>query len=330
MVEHIGLDAGCAFSKAVWLDDAEQWQSLSIPSLIRPGRANITLSGNHGDTYTCGNETWTVDANAVDAEDTRFDSYPYSSLNTVMTYHLLKLISEQTPLAEGATFATGVPLSHFFDLLGVNKNTVLRKKNALINDVKPVAAYSKPLNTLAQCVQVCPEGMAAWVDMRVDRYGNEKTPQRHAVAGADIGGRTTDIFVIQPDYSLIENYTGTINIGYLDVVSVLNQLLSETICVGRINIMAMYQVIDSKTLDLGHGQVHDVTEQVEKATEIVAGRITREVERRTGSVPHLDARCFFGGGAERLRAYLTGENIIIPPEPRLSNPRGYWKIKQFF
>lgn len=66
-VTEIGLDSGCAFNKTAFLNSEQEWIETSTPSLIRPGRANITLGGSQGNSYYCDGEQWTADENAVDS-----------------------------------------------------------------------------------------------------------------------------------------------------------------------------------------------------------------------------------------------------------------------
>ncbi len=326
LVNEIGLDAGCAFIKTAWLEGGE-WREASTPSLIRAGRANISMSGQQGQAYICSGEEWTVDANAVDAEDTRFNSYPYHAMNTVLSHHAIAQLQEpeetpglylHTELADEIFISCGLPIEHFYDLAGVNNNAISRKQDAM-----KLAVTGSPY-TLT-CRQICPEGLAGWVDVRIDRTGKNKYSQSNAVALGDIGGRTTDIAVIMPDYSLVPEYTGTINIGYLDVVSELNRLLTEKLKVGRINIMVLYQVIKTGVLPTPK-QDHQVTDLVLQAVNTVSGKITREFERKVGNVPHLEGFCYLGGGADELRDSLTGDNTFIPERPGHSNARGNLKI----
>lgn len=266
---------------------------------------------------------WTADENAVDAEDTRFDSFPYSTLNTVLTHHTLKTLTTQNSLlVEEITLSTGLPLGHYFNNAGVNKQAIQRKQESLLKTVK-----GSEINLV--CKQVCPEGLAGWVDARVNRNGQNKASQSHAVAVADIGGRTTDICVVLPDYSLITEHTSTLNIGCLDIASEANRLISERYGVGTINLMAMYQVLETGRIDLGQGKVQDVSEETQQATKTIAGRITREIERRTGNVPHLEGFCYLGGGAEQLKSFIAGNSVYIPERPTFANARGYLKIMQY-
>lgn len=320
-ITEIGLDSGCAFNKAAWLNGEQGWVETSVPSLIRSGRANITLGGTQGYSYICDGEQWTADENAVDAEDTRFESFPYSTLNTVLTHHSLVKLAEQHDLANDLVISTGLPLGHYFSIAGINRQAIKRKQDALLKAVK-----GSPFSVA--CKQVCPEGLAGWVDVRINRTGNEKASQSHAVAVADIGGRTTDICVVQPDYSLITEYTSTVNIGCLDIAAEANRLISERFGVGTINMMAMYKVLKTGRIDLGQGVVQDVTEETQQATRTIAGRITRAIERHTCNVPHLEGFCYLGGGAEQLRDFITGNSIHIPERPTFANARGYLKIMQ--
>lgn len=317
----VGLDSGCAFNKTVFLNEEQEWIESSTPSLVRSGRANITLSGSQGYSYTCEGEQWTTDENAVDAEDTRFDSFSYSTLNTVLTHHILNKLMTAHDLCNEFSISTGLPLNHYFTEQGVNKNAIQRKQTALL---KPVEGSGVNL----VCQQICPEGLAGWVDARINRLGHEKASQSHAVAVADIGGRTTDICVVQPDYSLITEYTSTLSMGCLDIAAEANRLITQRYGVGTINMLAMYQVLASGKIDLGRGKVQDVTGETQQATRTIAGRITREIERLTGKVPHLEGFCYLGGGAEQLKPFLTGDSTYIPERPRFANARGFLKIMQ--
>ena len=261
----------------------------------------------------------------MNAEDTRFPSYPYSILNSVLSVH--GLIEAGFSDADSIRIASGIPLNHFFDGAELNSANI-EKKKASFNR----AIYIKGGGSLPDPVieQVYPEALAGWVDISIDYQGNDTEQQVRPVGLVDIGGRTTDIAIVLPGFQIDPDYTGTIDKGYLDVCSRLNEFLIRDFDSGVLDTAVLDASLRSKSIQLYRGQQEDISDQVSHAIKSVSGEIMREVERKITKASHLAGICYFGGGAEHMRAELEKQqNVHIPDNPQFSNARGYLKTMTF-
>ncbi|GAA4649338.1 hypothetical protein GCM10023116_16120 [Kistimonas scapharcae] len=326
MSNNVGLDAGCAYIKIAYKNNVGEIQQFSIPSLARYGKATVGMGNDAGFTYHCDGEEWSINPDHEKSADTRFDSYPYSSLNAVLSTHALI----EAGFTDEVTVASGIPLNHYFEHHGgPNKSKIEDKHRNYDRQVKRAGHGSQaPLRVISK--KVCPEALAAWVDVCLDDDGNDRESTARPVGLVDIGGRTTDITVALPGFRIDAEHTGTIELGYLDVCSHLNDLLIKHHDAGRISTFALDKALQTKEIQLYRGSKLDISELVEKAVSIVSNEIAREVERRFMKAGHLAGICYFGGGAENMRSQLSKSmNVHIPEKAQFANARGYLKALEY-
>ena len=220
--------------------------------------------------------------------------------------------------------ATGLPLDQYF-VNGVvcEKNIELKHANV----EKPVE--SQHFKKTIKSKNVCPEAVSAWVDICFDDKGKAVQKMTQPVAVVDIGGRTTDVAVVTPDFSIEPASSGTLKVGILDAYNLLNKkLMAQHYLDSNIDIFVLSEAFKSNAIQIDMTKPRDIGHLVKEIKQSIAAKILREVERKIDKVPHLQGICFVGGGAEALRQNLKtlGGNIFIPKDPVFSNCRGYLKI----
>ena len=325
MAIKIGLDAGCAYIKLAYYDENGAIVETSVPALAKLGKSTVGIHANTGVTYQCAGEEWSINPDLTNTEDTRFPSYPYSILNQVLSVHSLSEAGFTS--SDSVQVASGIPLNHFYDDDLINQDNIDRKMTIFKNKITVRGGADLPAPVLSH---VFPEALAGWVDISFNDQGEDTEQQTRPVGLVDIGGRTTDIAVCLPGFQIDPDYTGTIDKGYLDVCSKLNEFLIRDFDSGPLNTAVLDESLRTQTIQLYRGQsAQDISEQVSAAIGFVSGEILREAERKLKG-GHLAGICYFGGGAEHMREQLSKKkNVYIPERPQFSNARGYLKTMTF-
>ena len=321
----IGQDSGCAYIKTAFYNDKGEIVEHGIPSLLKRGKSTVGLGDDRGVTYLEGREEWSINPDPIATADTRFDSYPYSTINCVLSLHALK--ESGFTSEDDLQIASGIPLNHFYEGSDLNTGNIEDKLEIFNRTITIHGGGDVPKPNIAQ---VYPEALGGWIDICLDDKGNDVEKQSQPVGLVDIGGRTTDIAVVLPGFKIEPDFTGTINIGYLDVCSKLNEFLNDQYKCGDLNTAVLDESLRTKTIKLYRDGVIDVSQEVDDAIKIISGEVMREVERKLNKANHLLGVCYFGGGAEHMQEQLKKkEHVFIPERPQFSNARGYLKTLKF-
>ena len=323
----VGLDAGCAYIKTAQFDGKGGIIEKSVLSLAKLGKSTIGMGSGTGITYLCDGEEWSINPDRMNSEDTRFPTYPYSILNTVLSYHAL--IEAGFTGKDKVHLSSGLPLDHFFDGADIDDNRIsdkIQQFNRRSVEIRGGGDVPK-----ARIENVYPEALSGWLDISLDNDGNDTEQQTRPVGLVDIGGRTTDIAVVLPGFQIDPDFTSTINRGYLDVCGKLNEYLIREHDCGTIETSVLDDALRTKEIQLVRGEMTDISEHCENAIGYVSGEIMREAERKLSRASHLVGTCYFGGGVEHMREQLSrGKSTFIPDRPQFSNARGYLKAMTFF
>lgn len=324
---YVGIDDGYAETKIV----LSNGDSFRIPSQAKAGEMNqISINGSDTTVFPYS----TPDGNYIigdirESDSTAFDDYPLSALNRVIVSHA---ISQSTiDPASGLVICTGLPIKKFYISGRVNANFVKQKMlNLLKNDV--VSLGGKKLPKIIKH-EVISEGIAAWMDIVIQRNSSgkliiEKSIAAERIAIIDIGGRTTDIAVIQ-NGNLDTSRSSTINVGMLAVMDSVAESITNRFEISP-SVEQMNNVISKKTIRLW-GQEECVADLVEIAQKSVLARIESEAKRCLGNAADLDRVFFVGGTVEEVKAHLGHwfRNQIIGTEPGYANARGMQKYAEF-
>lgn len=323
---YAGVDDGYAETKIVLSNGV----FIRIPSQAKAGELNqISISGGSSTTFSYKSpEGNYVVGDIREADSTAFDDYPLSAMNRVIVAHALREagLSKEDILY----ICSGVPIKKFYLKGGVNQALVkAKRKNLLMNDITSKDGYLLPKISKHSVIA---EGIAAWFDIVISRNeegrlvkNKELIDQRIAII--DIGGRTTDIAVIQRGI-LDESRSSTIEVGMLSVRDEVESSIHDE---HEIEPTAeqMNEVMENKRIKLW-GEYHDVTDITESAKIAVVNRIESEVKKRLGNASDLDKVVFVGGTVEEIKNELDGwyKQQTIGENPGFANARGMQKYAE--
>lgn len=323
----IGIDDGYAETKIV-LSTGECFR---IPSQAKAGEMN-QISINGSDTtvfpYATSEGNYII-GDIREADSTAFDDYPLSALNRVIVSHALYM-AKIDPAAK-LFICTGLPVKKFYLAGKINKVFIKKKMdNLLKNDVKSLGGYRVPEIIKHEVVS---EGIAAWMDVVMQRNESgklviDKEIAKLRIAIIDIGGRTTDIAVIE-NGNLDISRSSTIDVGMLAVKDAVIDAIVNRYEISP-SVDQMNEVLTHKTIKLW-GKTESVSDLVEIAQKSVLARIKSECKRCLGNAADLDKVVFVGGTVVEVEKYLDGwfKNQSIGDNPGFANGRGMQKYSEF-
>ena len=270
----------------------------------------------------------------ANAEDTRFDDWPNSTLNRVLCRHA----AAEMGMRDGDNLVTGLPMSVYFDRDGrVNQKAVQRRVESL---KKPVIQHMpdgmQRHLAIPGRIKIIPQGMAAIFDHLISEDGTMM--QMEAVGVVDIGARTTDVavyFLQEDGENAIEvSRSGGFRRGVSDLVDALALELQKAL---RLSVQPPLSMA-ATSLRTGKfkaaGQEHNVDSQRLHVLRTVLPDILQEAEqilsagRGVAGLMDLDRILLVGGGAylaESIQLSLW-EQTRIPQSPELANARGMVKL----
>lgn len=329
-----GVDDGFRETK-IWLGEDRK---IVIPSQARAGDLNqISIDGGVKTVFSYE----TKDGNYIvgkikDSDPTSHDDYPTSAMNRVLVAHaLVKMGFTGT---DRLAIATGLPYKRYYK--GKDRNFDLIKaktKNLLLNDVKDIIYKGGKRITSDAIIpkiidhKVLAEGIAAWMDFVLERdpetglltMNREKSVV--PTAFIDIGGRTTDIAVVE-DCNIQVDKSTTIEAGMLNIENQVKERLIEEFDVTPTTAQ-MNEVMQSKKFRVW-GEDHDVSSIIDKAFDEEISKIHAEVHRRLKSAADLDSVQFMGGTTaaieHKIQGWFRNQNIVH--DPGFANARGMAKF----
>jgi plasmid segregation protein ParM len=321
----VGIDDGHAETKLALPDG----RMIKIPSKVRSGAHGVTAFGRQEENqldggYETDGQRFTI-SDFIDGEGTRFDDYPFSSINRVLIHHGLRMAGLG---GHAVKIATGLPVQRYFQGSSPNMETITRKNASIAVPVKTLSG--EPLAEIKSTF-VVPEGVAAWVDYSLSSTGEVVSNVGRPAAIVDIGGRTTDCVTVLPGWRVDHARSGTENLGVLDLHEALRTLLCAKFNLNNSEVSS-YTV--EEAVRTGHiklwGKQVDVNDSLDQARNQIGEQILREVQRRIGRGMDLDKVLFVGGGASIFhnlkKAYPNADS---PEHPQFANARGMLKFMSY-
>lgn len=322
----VGVDDGYDEVKIVLPDGT----CIRVPSHAKSGHDSVISFGDEEKTvfeYEVGNKAFMA-GNVLEHDSTASDEYPLSDLNKVIVSHALR-VAELTGKHDLA-ICSGLPLKKYYKMRNLNAEVIsAKKKNLLANAVKSGDGYSLPT---IKSHEVLAEGLAAWFDFITFRkedgsIGRDKDKYNLRVAVIDIGGRTTDIAVIQKG-QLEYARSSTIEVGMLSVKEQLKDLIKEEMDI-EINNEQMFQALSEGKVK-AWGEWHDIKPLLEESEQIIADRIQSESKRKLKNASDIDLVLFVGGTVNKIPHLIEGwfRHQKIADDPGFANARGMQKYAQ--
>lgn len=322
-LNNVAVDNGYADHKiAYWAVDANGNKvigQISYPARAQMGAINISLSGSTSGVYDVGqeNEAWTVGKEVSEPEVVRGTRYAHSDLNTLLVKHSLQVSGFS---GKDVRISTGLPYAHYFKDGEKNDPFLVKVKESLETVVSPrngeaIAEIKEHL--------IYPESTAAFLDYAVDHVTGEMNVQiENGVVVVDIGGNTTDISSITPEYRIDNKKSGSKKIGVLDVRDELKRLILDEFKIDSIRDSQLDQAIRTSECSI-FGKKEDISGLLLKSKKLVSKKINNFVYDLIGDAAAVDKIIYVGGGAAVLEGVIKEyPHAHVPEAPEFANARG--------
>tara|TARA_R110000737_G_C14522201_1_gene475638 strand:+ start:119 stop:1150 length:1032 start_codon:yes stop_codon:yes gene_type:complete len=324
----VGADDGF-FNTKVYLGEGNQ---IIIPSRARLGAAKrISLMGDNDSvitSYKTNDMVYTVGAS--ESEQIVHDEYPMSDLNRVIVHHALR----QAGLGgKDVAMFTGLPLKKYYTTSSQSKNEkLIARKEANFNQQIFVNDQPNEFTANIKLHKVGPEAASLLYDYVIEEVKNKdgfiehQDRIKHQIAVIDIGGRTTDICIIdQGDVAL--DTVETINAGMHNIYDALKDYARDELSLDRVPDSIIDRMFTNGVLKVG-ARDRDVSDIITNSKAMVASNIIQAVNNKIGSkAKMLDAVLFIGGGSEVLAQQLMNsyDNEFTVKDPVMANARSFYK-----
>ncbi|HQT39604.1 MAG TPA: ParM/StbA family protein [Acidocella sp.] len=297
-----------------------------VNSSVGSGGGMASLSDDKMTSWRADGEEFTV-ADAIDAEDTRFDGFHWSPMNRVLVAHALAASGWSGETIE--RLYLGLPLRHYYNAAAEKTAFIGRKIANLQKAVEPVAG--KLQAPFYKNIKVLPQSMAGYIDHFIDFAGNGRSSAKTTAAVIDIGGRTTDIAYIRESKNIDMKRSVTRNIGVLDVHALIDEGLRDRFArTDAAEKHLLDHALRNKTF-FHRGVDKDVSDIVTAAVKKIEGDLARAVSSAVGQLDSIELVLLIGGGAD---VFLGLRDLIphaeIPEDPAFANARGLWKYAAYY
>ena len=321
----VGVDDGYAAVKLAWYAPDGAIRTHSVLSRAQAGSLGVgCLFGENGAVagYETEGELFTVSP-FCEGETTRFPDFNVSPLARVLVHHTL---ASAGFAGQEVRIASGLPLDRYFREGPSGK----RKDEARI--ARKVESFSRAVRRLDGGEtsrigrhEVFPQGLAAVADWLVS--GNEGRTQLAPIGVVDIGGQTTDISVVNPDYQVNRGRLKTCDLGVLDVRDGFRRNIMSSLGAERIPEPALDVAMGTGAI-LHWGREVSVREERDAAIREIEARLANEILSVFGKEAASFETILFVGGGIRVFRNLPArfQNATIVPDPEFANARGFLKV----
>ena len=324
---NVGVDDGYAAVKLAWYGPDGTIRTHSVPSRIQYGAPGIGFLPGEEQRKVWGYETDGVMyavGSGVSGVSTRFPDYNLSPLSRVLAHHALIASGFS---GEEVRIGSGLPLDRYFREEKEGKRPdEIRAGHKIENFSRPVRRLDggEPVRIVKH--KVLPQGLAAVADWLFD--GTSFRDQKAPIGVVDIGGQTTDISVIDPEFQANHGHLRTVDLGVLDVRDILGrQILNSHRDVDKITDVGLDEAMTTGAL-LIWGKEVSVREKLSAAVREVEARLEQEILSVFGKeASSLETILFVGGGSHVFRNLPERfPSAEVPDAPAFANARGFLKI----
>ncbi|ABO11091.2 MULTISPECIES: ParM/StbA family protein [Acinetobacter] len=340
----VGVDDG---HDGIKIYCGEVGKSFRLPSRVANGRTII------GDTDEVNKQIihvngkyFTVDEFTKEHIDTRTEDYPLSDANVALVHHALHQAFDGQ--YRKFKIATGLPLNRYYGGKDKAKNEKLiadKTQNLLINkDFNNPTVYNlyehdkknDPLQILNHIV--LSEGQCAYFDALMDDNGKRSSMYEDLWEGGcaiiDIGGRTTDIAMINPRGGTMQaSRCDTLDVGIITLKNKVSQNLKEFFGLSS-NITDWRLSKALKTGIYNHGgKDHDISKILNAAKVEITDQIENSIKVNVQDGQDLGAVLLVGGGSitlgDELLKRFNYDNWHLVKQPEFANARGMYKCAKY-
>lgn len=283
-----------------------------------------------------GDRVFTVLESLTDFENTKNDEYQTSQLSKALVYQALRLANLPQ---RNVIISAGLPVDKFYANQRPNIQLISEKKHNLLEMDgvynKFDEAYSVPKIKIGNVKVLC-EANAAFYDVLMDDNGEtteiakQYELEDYGAAVLDIGGRTTDCVVVNPDGSLNARRSGTHNLGVLDLQDRVRSSLKNKHRLGHISEIALNKALITGKYGPIANQI-DISEILAEEKQALFDGLDAFIKSTIGDSSDVPALILVGGGAYVLSDLIKEKysNLIIPDDTEFSNARGFFKLMTY-
>lgn len=342
--EIIGVDDGHNCIKVYAGRDSATGLPIQYKMLSRAAMGIVNMGQDDAiskELVSVDGDIFTVSESLSIFENTRSDEYQTSKLSKALVYQALRNTNLQS---NDLKITSGLPVNRFYSGSnnGMNKKLISEKKETLksMSDVFNVYDHNNALpkiNIHDVCV-LC-EANAAFFDVLLDDNGDDTELAKELElyeggAGViDIGGRTTDCVVVNPNgQSLNASRSSTRDIGILDFQDGIRTSIKEKFNLNFISEVNLQKaLLNDGVYGFGARKI-DISEIIEQHKSQLFKRLENLLESTIGDGSDLPAIILVGGGSYFLKdmIFKKYQNIIIPEDVEFSNARGFYKIYKHY
>lgn len=335
----VGIDDGHSGIKVFYVDkDGKKHQfkmlSKGIVGVVRYGdEANV-----NEEVVSVDGVDYTISETLQDCDNTRNEDYPISKLNRALVYQALrnaKLSSKKLIIG------TGLPVDRFYTNKSMNKPLIESKKANLLNMSGVFNKKDKMIGVsqieIDKHIVFC-EANSAYYDVLFDlndkgglivsQIAKDYEIFEYGSAVIDIGGRTTDCVVVNPNgKTLNASRSGTIDVGMLDFIDSLRQEIQSTYKMKFISEKALMEAISTGVYKVGQN-VAEISNIVNKHKKSMMEKLENFIESTVGDASDVPVIILVGGGAYTFGEMIEEKfgNVVIPKDAEFSNARGFYKL----
>ena len=314
------VDNGYAQNKiAYWaeVDGTKQLVNFLLPSRAQMGRVNVDVHGRASGVYTVNGSDYTVGEDVRDPETIRSKQYAHSEINCALVMHTL--------IAAGFSglkirLGTGLPFDHYFRNREVDKAFIKKITESLSSECISASGSEMPIIVSHR---VYPESTAAAVAFSLDIDSGDFKTFENGLVVIDMGGDTTDITVINRDFTINIDESGSRQLGVIDIRTKLSSLITDKFEVSGITDSQLDRALRTGSIKI-YGQDEGISDLREQAKAMTVKKLGTFINETVGEAAFIDTILFVGGGASILEDSFksTFKQAQVPENPEFQNANG--------
>lgn len=321
------VDNGYAQQKiAYWGDVNGEKTEINFltPSRAQMGRINVDVHGKASGVYNVNGSNYTVGEDVRQPETLRSKHYAHSEINCALVMHSLIVAGFA---GKKIRLGTGLPFEHYFKNSEVDEKFLAKVSNSILQPCTAASGIELP-----QIVshKVYPESTAAAVSYSLNTKTGELKSFENGLVVIDMGGGTTDITVINADFTINMELSGSRNLGVIDIRTALAALIEKKFDVTGMTDAQLDRALRTKTIKM-FGVDEAIDDALEEAQKETVKKLSNFISETVGEAAFIDTILFVGGGAEILAVAFKGtyKQAIVPENAEYANANGALRFMTF-
>lgn len=288
-----------------------------VPSRAQMGRINVDVHGKASGVYSVAGSDYTVSAEIREPEIMRSKHYAFSEINCALVNHTLVVAGFGE---KNVKLATGLPFSHYFRNRKVDEDFVEKVTESLAQPC--VSASGEPMPNITSH-KVYPESTAAAVSFAYDEQTGDLKDFENGLVVIDMGGGTTDITIVNGDFTIDMDLSGSRQLGVIDIREALRSEIEAKFDVSGMNDKQLDSALRTCSFKL-FGKPQDISELIESAKKQTVKKLSTFITETVGDGAFIDDMLFVGGGAEILSEAFKDQysQASVPMEAEFENANG--------